>query len=300
MTGRQAWQYYFVDTVVGLYKTVLHYVFRLLPINACSNFGAFWAFCAPAMYRESDARARRNVAVLRPDLADAGQIDATMRTLWRNVSRTVAEYAVIDRLWDAGRIVVEGADAMLAAQATGKPIVICEIHLGNWEVMAASAIRSGIHGSGLYLPVPNRFDRRLMRKARDRYEGGQIAAGPNALREARRILSHGGAFLIPVDEELRGRVQAPAFGRALLPNSNIGYAARLAAATGAAVFVGYCLRNGDRASFKVGFLPVQIVATGDRHADAVANMRRINDVAEPVIRIHINQWFFLLDLELES
>jgi lauroyl/myristoyl acyltransferase len=301
MTGRAVWQYYFVDTVVGLYKTVLHYVFRLLPIDACSNFGAFWAFCTPAMYRESDARARRNIAVLRPDLAEAGQIDATMRTLWRNISRTVAEYAVIDRLWDAGRITVEGADKMLAAQAAGKPVLVCEIHLGNWEVMVAGGIRSGIRGSGIYLPVPNRFDRWLMGKARDRYQGGQVEASPSALREALRVLrERRGAFLIPIDEELRGRVQAPAFGRALQSNSNIGYAARLAAATDAAVFVGYCLRDGDRATFKVGFLPVQIVATGDRHVDAEANMRRINDVVEPLIRAHIDQWFFLLDLELES
>jgi KDO2-lipid IV(A) lauroyltransferase len=297
MTGRQAWQYYFTDTVIGLYKTVLHYLFRLLPIDAGSNFGAFWAFYTPRMYPESDARARRNLAVLRPDL----ETDAAMRTLWRNISRTVAEYSVIDRFWDAGRIQVEGADLMLAAQAAGKPILVCEIHLGNWEVMVVGGIRSGIRGSGIYLPVPNRFDNWLMRKARDRYQGTQIMAGRNALRTAMRVLHEKrDAFLVPIDEELRGRVQAPAFGRPLQLNSNIGYVARLAAATDAAVFVGYCLREGDAARFKVGFLPVVTVAFGDRHGDAETNMQRLNDVIEPLIRAHIDQWFFLLDLELES
>jgi KDO2-lipid IV(A) lauroyltransferase len=298
---RKTWNYYCTDTVIGLYKTALHYLFRLLPIDICSNFGAFWAFYAPRMYVESDARARRNLTVLRPDLAEGGKIDAAMRTLWRNISRTVAEYAVVDRLWDAGRVEVEGAQAMRAARAAGKPILICETHLGNWEVMAASAIRSGIRGSGIFLPVPNRFDNWLMRKARDRFQGGQVAAGPNALRTAARMLQEKReAFLIPIDEELRGRIQAPAFGRVLESNSNIGYAARLAAATNAAVFIGYCLRDGDRCRFKVGFLPVEIVVTGDRRADAQANMLRLNDAIEPLIRAQLDQWFFLLDLELDS
>jgi KDO2-lipid IV(A) lauroyltransferase len=297
MTAGQAWQYYFTDTVIGLYKTALHYLFRLLPIDAGSNFGAFWAFYTPRMYPESDARARRNLAVLRPDL----EIDAAMRTLWRNISRTVAEYSVVDRLWDAGRIRVEGADAMHAARAAGKPILVCEIHLGNWEAMCVGAIRSGIGGSGIYLPVPNRFDDWLMRKARARCQAGQVAAGPNALRTAMRFLQENHeAFLIPIDEELRGRVQAPAFGRVLHSNSNIAYAARLAAATNAAIFIGYCLREGDAAQFKVGFLPVVTVASGDRHGDAETNMQRLNDVIEPLIRAHLDQWFFLLDLELES
>ena len=108
------------------------------------------------------------------------------------------------------------------------------------------------------------------------------------------------AFLIPIDEELRDRVQAPAFGRVLEPNSNIGYAARLAAATGAAVFIGYCLRDGDRCRFKVGFVPIETVATGNRRADAETNMRRMNDAIEPLIRAHLDQWFFLLDLDLNS
>ena len=46
------------------------------------------------------------------------------RRLWRNVGRTMAEYSVIDRRWEAGRMEVEGTEHADAARALGPADVV--------------------------------------------------------------------------------------------------------------------------------------------------------------------------------
>ena len=307
-TESTRWQafcrYWLLDPLVGLYNTAVHYAMRALPIDACSNFGGFLSFYSPFFFRDADTRARAAWVRLNPAQADRASVDAMMKRLWRCVGRTMTEYSVIDRLWDAGRISVEGIEHMQAVRATGKPMLVAALHLGNWETVLVAGIRMGFPGSGIYLPLDNRFDMRLATKARDRYQGGQVAgaAGPRAMRAALRMLrTSDQPFVLYVDEFIRGRVQAPAFGRTLRPDSNLGYVARLAAMTGGTVVPAYCVRTGDSAHFTVHFLPaVDIGITGDRDADLMTNMKRINEAIEPVVRQHFDQWFFALDLELDE
>jgi Kdo2-lipid IVA lauroyltransferase/acyltransferase len=108
----------------------------------------------------SDCRARRNWQALRPEASDPASVDAAMNRLWRSVSRTMCEFSVLDRLWDAGRITVEGIEHMDAVRAAGKAILVACVHLGNWETIPVVGIRMGHPGSGIYWPLENRFDTR--------------------------------------------------------------------------------------------------------------------------------------------
>ena len=299
---RPASRYWLIDPLVGFYNTTLHFGMRLLSIDACSNLGAFLSLYSPFVFRDSDARARRVWAKLRPDESAPASVDAAMRRLWRCVGRTMAEFSVVHRLWDAGRISVEGVDNLKAARGAGRSILLAPLHLGNWEAAMAAVVKVGFAGSGIYLPLDNRFDTRLAVKTRHRYGAELVPAGPNALKHALRVLrGSGNVFAILIDEFVRDRVQAPAFGRALKPESNIGYVARLASMTDAAVIPVYCVRLNDSARFKVCFLPpVDIVHTGNRDADVIENAGRINAIIEPIIRRHLDQWYFLLDLDLDA
>ncbi len=299
---RVAWRYWLRDPAIGALELALHHTIRLLPIDACSFSGAAITYLTRHLYPESDARARRVWKVLRPQEADPAAVDAAMDRLWRNVGRTMHEYSILDRLWAAGRIEVSDIAHLHRARDQGRPILVTPVHLGNWEAILVAGIACGHFGSGLYEPPQNRFEHRIANAVRTRYGARFVAAGPNSVREAvRELKARHGPFIVYIDEFIRGRVQAPSFGRPLRADANIAYAVRLAALTGAVVIPAYCLRLGDAARFKVQFLPpLEVVSTGDRKADLAENVRRLDAVIAPIIQAHLDQWYFALDFEFDT
>jgi KDO2-lipid IV(A) lauroyltransferase len=299
---RIARRYWLRDPMVGAAELALHYSMRAMPIDMCSASGAAITYLTRRLYPESDARARKAWAALRPEEADARSVDAAIDRLWRNVGRTMHEYSVIDRLWAAGRIEVAGIEHLNMARDQGKPILVTPVHLGNWEIVLVTGIACGHCGSGIYEPPQNRFEHHIANWVRERYGARFVAAGPHSAREAvRELRSRRGPFIVYVDEFIRGRVQAPSFGRPLRMDANIAYAVRLAALTGAALIPAYCLRIGDGAWFKVQFLPPVALAEGsDREADIVENMKRLDAAIAPVIQANLDQWYFALDFEFDG
>jgi len=296
---RAAWRYWVTDPVAGAYFHAIHGTIRALPIDVCSWSGAALTRLTRHFYADSDARARRLWQRMNPALSDKASTDAAINRLWRNVGRTMHEYSVIDRLWADGRITVDGLEHMHGARDRGQPIVVTPVHLANWEVVLVAGTANGYRGTGIYLPPDNRFMHAIANSVRTRYGARFIPAGPNSLREAMRELrTRDGLFVIHVDEFVRGRVQAPAFGRQLTPASNIFYAVQLAERSGAALIPAYCLRLGDAARFHVTFLPpLAMSSAADKATRARENAEKLNAAIEPVISAHIDQWYFALDFD---
>jgi KDO2-lipid IV(A) lauroyltransferase len=299
---QRALRYWVRDTAMGVLNTTLHQGLKALPIDACSAFGATASALSPKRYPASDARARANWRRLRPEQSDPASVDAAMRRRWRCIGRTMAEFSVLDRLWAAGRIAVEGSEHLDALRAANRPILNVWVHLGNWETIGVTCFAVGHPGAGLYLPPENRFDHRIAVKVREHYGAKIFPPGPKAMRAAVRCLTERKLlYVILIDETIDDRVSAPAFGRELRTDGNIAFAARLAWLTNAAIVPAYCVRLDDRAQFKVTYAPpVDLIRDGDRDAALVANIHRINAVIEPIVRAHLDQWYFLLDLEFDA
>lgn len=289
---RRAVQYWVRDTAKGLLMTAFYLGLKALPIDACSAVGAMMAKNASRRYAGLDARARENFKRIRPDQADASSVDAAMSRLWRSVARTKAELSVIDRLWWAGRITVEGVEHLDAARAANRPILGVVLHLGNWEAMGAVCLAIGYPVAALYTPEPNRFEDRFKAMMHERHGAVLIPPSPRAMRAAVHILrKRTGQFGIFVDEVFGGRQSAPAFGRPLRAEGNIAFAARLAWLTKADVIPAYCLRIGDQARFKITFRPpVELVRDGGRDSALLTNIGRINAVIESIVFAHLDQW----------
>jgi Kdo2-lipid IVA lauroyltransferase/acyltransferase len=299
---RIASRYWLRDPAVGASELAIHFAMRLVPIDVASYSGAAITYLTRRLYPDSELRARKAWSVLRPRESDPASVDAAMDRLWRNVGRTMHEYSILDRLWAAGRIEVSDIEHLDRARDQGKPILVTPVHLGNWEAILVAGIASGHRGSGIYEPPQNRFEHRIANAVRARYGARFVAAGPNSVRDAvRELKSRRGPFIVYIDEFIRGRVQAPSFGRPLRPDANIAYAVRLAAMTGAVVIPAYCLRLDDSARFRVQFLPpLPLAGTGDRQADIAENVRRLDAVIASVIRAHLDQWYFALDFEFDG
>lgn len=299
---RSAFTYWIRDTVVGLMELALYRLFRACPIDLCSWFGGAIVHVTRLKYRESEQRARKAWIALRPQEADQASVDKAIDRLWNCVSRTMAEFAVIDRFWAKGRITVEGHEHLARARAERRPILIAGLHLGNWEVVVAAGYAYGYVGSSIYVPPENRFEHRIAVEVRARFGAKSIAPGPSSGRDVLRALQDwGGPFVIFVDEFARDRVQAPAFGRPLRADNNIGYIVRIAAMCDAVVIPTYCVRVGKGARFKVTALPpLDMVRSGDRKADIIENIARLDAIIDPIIRAHLDQWYCVLDFDFES
>jgi KDO2-lipid IV(A) lauroyltransferase len=299
-------RYWMLDPAMGLLNTAIHESLRLLSIDQCSAFGAFISPLSAKRYTPSDARARRNWRRLRAEEADPASTDAAMRRLWRSVSRTMCEFSVLDRLWGAGRVSVEGVEHLEAVHEAGKPMIIAGLHLGNWETIPATGVALGYPGSGFYWPLENRFDTRIAVRARERCGEVLFPASSRAMRPAMRaaiaaLTEKKGPFVIFIDECIDDHVFAPAFGRPLKAEGNIANVAWLAWTTGAEVLPTYCVRIDDSARFKIAILPPVELARGrDRRGDLLTNVSRINQIIEPIIRTHLDQWYYALDLDLDQ
>jgi KDO2-lipid IV(A) lauroyltransferase len=300
---QRAFKYWGEDVLIGALDLLIHYGMRSLPIDWCSKIGTYLGVFGRVRYPDSDDRARRAWRKLRPDDADDAATEKAVTNVWRCVGRTMGEYSVLGRFWRAERINVQGVEHLDAARASGTPRLIMALHLGNWETIAPTLMAVGHPGSGIYLPPDNRFDHFIARKVREAFGAILVPPSTHATREGFRVLkADEGVFVIYVDEFVRGRVQSPALGRPIRHSgTNMAYVARLAAMTGAAVIPAYCVRKGDSAHFDVHFLaPVELQRTGNRGCDAKANVDRLDAVVDPIIRAHLDQWFYVLDLEIDE
>ncbi len=173
----------------------------------------------------------------------------------RPAERARAMYAALgasalELLWLArrgdeavGRVVVDpaSAEALAAARAEGRGVVLAASHTGNWDLAACGMAREGE-----LLVVTKRLSLRSVdafwqstRAAR----GVQLTGARGALGRAREVLGRGGAVAMMIDQVPEGRHAVPVefLGRAALADRA---PAVLAAASGAPLVVSAARRDG--------------------------------------------------------
>jgi KDO2-lipid IV(A) lauroyltransferase len=287
-----------VRDVIGIGYVVGYYLLRWLPIDVVSLMGQeIWSRVGPHRYPDVDARVAATWKQLRPDATSTRQIDEAKLTRWRNLARVIGEYPVLDRLWPAGRIKVEGKQHLAGAHASGRPVIVMGLHLGNWEVIPPSLVGLGYPVMGTFQRPADRIDYWLLMRVRRRYAGvGDVFLQPEArsARASLRTLQQRRHILLTfADERINERVNAPAFGRALPEKGNIANIARLAAMTGALVVPAFAVRTGG-AWFRLRFLPP--VELGNNAED---NIAQLDAVIDPIIRANLDQWLMLFDFRFD-
>ena len=110
---------------------------RHLPVRLASWLGGWLsAHVARRTMKLRDARARANLAILRPDLSEAKR-EAILTRRWVNVGRTMAELANIDRLVNDAHVRVIDAGGYKQVLDGPGPMIALTCHLGNWDLLAA-------------------------------------------------------------------------------------------------------------------------------------------------------------------
>jgi KDO2-lipid IV(A) lauroyltransferase len=223
----------------------LFWMLRWLPADLASWLGGWLSVhVARRRMKLRDARARANLAILRPELSQPER-EAMLTRRWINVGRTLAELANIDRLVNDAHVRVidkAGYDAVLDGPG---PMIAFTCHLGNWDLLAAhikwSTDRPGL---GVYEDPEDPRIAAQLKKARSSYMGEAIG-GEGA---ARGVLKHltqkdRATLYILADERRERQVWFPTFGRPLPPSGNLSIALRLARKVGARILPFYLLRT---------------------------------------------------------
>ncbi len=234
-------------------------------------------------------------------MTDPAEVAAAVERMWRNAGRSMVEFSVMRRLYRSDRIAVVGAEHLAAARASNRPRIFLLLHLGAWELIGPALLRQGESGRHFYQQPPNRFERRIADRVRRPFRHLMISPGTGEVREAIRALSRDkGGMILGVDEFIRGRVQAPAFGRQIDPDANLVSAARLALMSDALLLPAYVLRTGGaHFALHIG-APVQPVRTGERAADLPATVAAIDGANAPIVGAHLDQWLMLHHLRFDA
>ena len=275
----------------------LFWMLRWLPAGLASWLGGWLSVhVARRRMKLRDARARANLAILRPDLSQPER-EAMLTRRWINVGRTLAELANIDRLVNDAHVRVidkAGYDAVLDGPG---PMIAFTCHLGNWDLLAAhikwSTDRPGL---GVYEDPEDPRIAAQLRKARSSYMGEAIG-GEGA---ARGVLKHltqkdRATLYILADERRERQVWFPTFGRPLPPSGNLSIALRLARKVGARILPFYLLRTQGPHFDLHWHPPLDPGALSDE-----AIVAALDAYLGRACLAHADQWLALHDMDLTA
>jgi KDO2-lipid IV(A) lauroyltransferase len=272
------------------WKVAAYHVLRHLPAEFVSAFGGgLVRWSVPRHRPDVLAGALANLRRLKPDLSDA-DIERLAFQFLDNVGRVMAEFALLPRLHEEGRILVDERYENTLTNLRG-PAIVVGLHTGNWEVGAALP-RYGVRFASLSVMLEDQAERAIAARVRARLGVEVYPATLAGLRGAMRWLESGEgprALSIYGDEARGGALQAPLFGRPAHAAGNLALIAKLARRSGARLLQYHVTRTAGCRFVLTGseLLPLP---EGNTLEQDVAHL---NALIEPIIRDHLDQWYFL-------
>jgi KDO2-lipid IV(A) lauroyltransferase len=263
--------------------------YRLLSPDAAAAVGERLGAIAGALLWRARTNARAHLARAFPDRPPA-EIAQLSRAHFRHLGRALGEYLSLTKQDPSvmrERVRVEGLEYVERNRAAGRGTVILTAHLGSWELA----------GAAMGLAVPNwavvgrdLYDARLTRLLTRWREKFGIRVFE--VWDARGILRHlksGGSLGILIDQSSWrvATVLVPWFG---IPTPTPSGPVRFAEHSGAALMMGFILREGNR--HRVVLEPIADAVDGRPAEEYLA---AYNARLEALVRERPEQWVWLHD-----
>ncbi len=160
------------------------------------------------------------------------------------------------------------------------PVLIVTMHMGNWELGMWPIMRAGVRPAGVYRLVKNPYvDRYLRAQRQDLYPGGLFGSrrapgkeeGQKTARLIMDYVRQGGRLGFISDLYDAQGIEVPFFG---YPAKSMPIAAMIARRVGARIWIGRCVRIGNRACFDVNVNELRIPRTSNQAEDIRSHHRR--------------------------
>jgi KDO2-lipid IV(A) lauroyltransferase len=266
---------------------------RILPRPALAGVGAVIGEVAYRLDRKHTAVALSNLKVAFGDGARETERRRIARACWHHYGRITAEAAAFPRLRPADigtRIRYEGLDALKAAYAQGKGVLVISGHFGHWEL---TAYMQGFLGCPMLMITRSMENPRLEEMlARVRRGSGNVVCGKDrAVRELVRALASGMGVAVMIDQDARGSgIFVPFFGR---PASTIPTVGMMHLRTGAPVVATFSYPERD-GGWRIVYEPMTFPnLSGDRNADVRRITAETTALLERRIRERPELWMWM-------
>lgn len=222
------------------------------------------------------------------------EIRTVAKGVYRNFGIVAAEFFDMPSLTkeNIGNLVeVEGMENCKKSLEKGKGLLMYSAHFGNWELQAivTSVLLNPV--TVIYRPLDNPVLENIVTWVRS-CTGNVAIDKSHAMRQMLRCLKENGILGILIDQNWSWQEGCfvDFFGRPACTTNGL---ALLALHTESPVIPAFMARMSDgKYRFFIGE-EVEIIRTGDRDSDIVANTQRFTRIIEDMVRKYPDQWFWV-------
>jgi len=271
----------------------------VIPLSVGLRLGAFLGRLAFAALRSERRKMLRHLRIAFPEKEESWRVGTAGR-MCANLGRSAAEFLHFEEILDgaegegkySGYVIMQGEEHLEAALARGRGGLVVTGHCGNWELMAAFAVRKGFALN----PVTRRlYDARLdrvlnARRVRFGYHPIPRDDRNAAVRIARALRRNELVGLLMDQDTKVPSVFVPFFGR--LANTPSG-PAYLAYRMGMDCLTAFIHRRSEGGHLLEVGPPVPRPQTGNREADVAAYTALLTRRIEEHVRRHPDEWVWM-------
>jgi len=279
-----------VDTLSAFAVKVLFRLISWLPVRVAGGIGAGLGRIGYYLDRRHRDVARRNLARIYPQRGRRWRAHIA-RESFAELGRTTFEMPHVflrSRAFLQSRVEIDGENEFRAALAQGKGAFIAAYHYSNWEMCGVMFSALASDTNCIYRALEQSSLEHFVKQRRERF-GASMRPRQKGLRWLPRELKQGRPVYILLDQHLSNGIPMPFLGH--MANTTTLPAAF--ALKGTPVFSISFRRAGRDFRFRMQLHPIDIPPpSGDKDADAVEIMRRINRPLEDTIRERPELWLW--------
>lgn len=274
-------QRFLSDPGVAVIAYFFWYLFKMLPVHAASEMGAFLGKTAGCFMKKRNKIAMRNLEIAFPEKTKKERL-LILKRMWQHWGRFYAEMPHAKQLFESAEF--EGLSHLVKAFKAGRGGFVCSAHFGNWELATSCPIVPGLILNPVYRPANNPYLDKLMFQRR---EGVLIPKGPLGARKMLEVLHQKKFVVILCDQKLREGIEVPFFGK---PAKSPSAIATLALKMQLPIVMARTLRRKDGSFLISVFPPLELPVGKDAEKKL---MKRINQIIEEWIRENPEQWLWI-------
>lgn len=273
----------------------------LIPVKILYAIAGFVTKLIFTFWKEKRDNVYRNYSVILSKKYGRPAVDAEIKDVMNknfyNYGMFSVEFLYISKLVRMSSLPeLKNPERIEEGLKPGKGLVICTLHFSNWDV--AGTIISGHYKDrhevwAIADDLGGGYSK-FVQESRAHY-GIHIVLPNKNLKDAYLCLQNNGILNILVDRPLprtdKSGVEVDFFGKKAYVATA---AARIALKTGAAILVGYAVREGNTFNGQPGEL-IKYAPTGDKEKDIQAITQALITEAEKLIMAHPEQWYMFRD-----